>query len=119
MVHVALRAATQLAAEGIEAEVIDPRSLRPIDLPLLLDSVTCTHRAIIVEEDCRFGGVGAEIAASLAESAFAELKAPVRRVAAIDVPTPYNTDLERVSIPQIVDVARVARDVVGGRASHP
>lgn len=99
MVPVALQAAETLAAEGIEAEVIDLRSLRPLDLPALVASVEKTHHALVVEEDCRFAGAGAEIAASLHEAAFAALDAPVERVAGLDVPTPYNGLLERASIP--------------------
>ena len=113
MVSVCLDAAVQLSARGIEAEVIDLRSLRPIDLPLLRASVQKTHRAIVIEEDCRFGGVGAEIAATLNEVAYADLKSPVRRVAASDVPTPYNVELERASIPRTQDILRAVEEVVG------
>lgn len=110
MVNVALEAAEALAKEGIEAEVIDLRSLRPIDLPLLQESVGKTHRAIIVEEDCKFAGAGAEIAAALTEVSFSDLEAPVWRVAAADVPTPYNRALEAASIP---DVAAMIATVQG------
>ncbi len=99
MVGVALEAAETLAGEGIEAEVIDLRSLRPLDLPALVKSVEKTHHALVVEEDCRFAGAGAEIAASLHEAAFGALDAPVERVAGLDVPTPYNGLLEQASIP--------------------
>ena len=118
MVSVCLAAADALAAQGIEAEVIDLRSLRPIDLPLLCDSVSRTHRALIVEEDCRFGGAGAEIAASLAEQVFFELDSPVRRLAAADVPTPYNADLEQASIPQTQDVIQAVQALLGDRAAR-
>jgi pyruvate dehydrogenase E1 component beta subunit len=101
MVYVALEAAEALAKEGIEVEVIDLRSLRPLDLPLLKESVAKTHRAVIVEEDCKFAGTGAEIAAALTESAFSELALPVKRIAAADVPTPYNRQLELASIPDV------------------
>ncbi|WP_443081398.1 alpha-ketoacid dehydrogenase subunit beta [Thiohalorhabdus sp.] len=110
MVEVALAAAETLAEEGIDCEVVDLRSLRPIDLVTLQDSVAKTHRALVVEEDCRFGGVGAEIAAALNESAFFELEAPVARVAGADVPTPYNGELEAASIPESADVAEVVRE---------
>ncbi|MFP4560401.1 MAG: alpha-ketoacid dehydrogenase subunit beta [Thiohalorhabdus sp.] len=110
MVEVALEAAEELAAEGIEAEVVDLRSLRPIDLVTLQDSVTKTHRALVVEEDCRFGGAGAEIAAALNERSFFELEAPVARVAGADVPTPYNGALEAASIPRSGDVAEAVRE---------
>jgi pyruvate dehydrogenase E1 component beta subunit len=114
-VSLALEAAAELAEDGIEAEVIDLRSLRPFDLPLLRDSVARTHRAIVVEDDCRFAGAGAEIAASLSEAAFFELEAPVRRLGGADVPTPYNADLEKTSIPRAKDISRGVRQILGPR----
>ncbi|MFB6261691.1 MAG: transketolase C-terminal domain-containing protein, partial [Thiohalorhabdaceae bacterium] len=110
MVEVALAAADTLAGEGIDCEVVDLRSLRPMDLVALQDSVAKTHRALIVEEDCRFAGAGAEIAAVLNEVAFFELEAPVARVAGADVPTPYNGELEAASIPRSADVAEAVRE---------
>ncbi|HKJ88652.1 MAG TPA: pyruvate dehydrogenase complex E1 component subunit beta [Gammaproteobacteria bacterium] len=110
MVEVALEAADRLAEEGIEVEVIDLRSLRPFDLVALQDSVSKTHRALVVEEDCRFGGVGAEIAAALNEASFFELEAPVARVAGADVPTPFNGELEAASIPRSQDVIEAVRE---------
>ena len=104
MVEVALEAAERLAGEGVDAEVIDLRSLRPLDLVALQDSVSKTHRALVVEEDCRFAGAGAEVAAALNEVSFFELEAPVGRVAGADVPTPYNGELEAASIPRPGDV---------------
>jgi len=104
MVNVAMDAATELAKQGIEAEVIDLRSLRPIDLPLLNTSVSKTHHAVIVEEDCKYAGAGAEIAAALTEVAFSDLTGPVQRIAANDVPIPYNKELEAVSIPNVKGV---------------
>ncbi|MEJ2439010.1 MAG: transketolase C-terminal domain-containing protein [Gammaproteobacteria bacterium] len=115
MVAVALEAAEQMAERDIDVEVIDLRSLRPIDLPLLRDSLARTHRAVIVEEDCRFGGAGAEIAASLSETAFFELEQPVLRVAAADVPTPYNAELEQASIPRVDDVTHMVQQMLGPR----
>jgi pyruvate dehydrogenase E1 component beta subunit len=111
MVAVCIEAAEQLAEEGIEAEVIDLRSLRPIDLPLLLESLKRTHRAVVVEEDCRYSGAGAEIAAALTEAGFFELEAPVSRVAAADVPTPYNRALELASIPDATSVLNSVRQL--------
>jgi pyruvate dehydrogenase E1 component beta subunit len=108
MVSICLQAAERLQEKGIHAEVIDLRSLRPIDMPTLLESVKQTRHALVVEEDCLFGGAGAEIAASLTERAFSELEAPVWRVAAADVPTPYNAELEAASIP---DTTRVVNAV--------
>jgi pyruvate dehydrogenase E1 component beta subunit len=115
MVRVAMEAAAELAKNGIEAEVIDLRSLRPIDLPLLRESVARTHRAIVVEEDCRFGGVGAEIAASVGETAFFDLESPVQRLGGTDVPTPYNADLEQASIQRPQDVSRAVHEMLGPR----
>ena len=104
MVNIALQAAEELANKGTDAEVIDLRSLRPIDLPSLQKSVEKTGAAVIVEEDCKFAGAGAEIAAILNEVAFADLKIPVQRIAAADVPTPYNRELELRSIPDAASV---------------
>ena len=109
MVHVCLSAAAALADDGIEVEVIDLRSLRPIDLPLLQSSLAKTHRALIVEEDCRFAGAGAEIVAALSEASFFDLEAPIGRVAGADVPTPYNGDLESMSIPDEAQVVAAVR----------
>ena len=106
MVMIALDAAKALSAQGIEAEVIDLRSLRPIDLPLLQASVAKTHRVAVVAEDCLFGGAAAEIAAALGERCFFDLDAPVMRIAGADVPTPYNAALESTSIPSTEVVAR-------------
>ena len=109
MVAVALQAATTLAEGGIEAEVIDLRSLRPIDLPVLERSISKTRRAFIIEEDCGFGGAGAEISAALHERCFAELAQPVQRIAGADVPTPYNANLEAASIPDAAAVIAAVR----------
>jgi pyruvate dehydrogenase E1 component beta subunit len=99
MVLEALQAAEKLAEEGIEAEVIDPRTLAPLDFDTILGSVSRTHRAVVVEEGWRNVGVGAEIAARVQENLFYELEAPVQRVAAADVPTPYAKNLERLALP--------------------
>jgi pyruvate dehydrogenase E1 component beta subunit len=117
MVPVCLQAAERLAKNGIHAEVIDLRSLRPIDLPTLLASVKKTRHALVVEEDCLFGGAGAEIAAAIMERGFGDLEAPVRRLAAADAPTPYNAELEAASIPdatQVVNAVRIMVSVKGG-----
>ncbi|RMD78514.1 MAG: alpha-ketoacid dehydrogenase subunit beta [Gammaproteobacteria bacterium] len=113
MVGVCLEAAQRLAEAGLEAEVIDLRSLRPLDLPTLVRSVSRTHRLAVVEEDCRFAGAGAEIAAAVQEAAFFELDAPVLRVAGEDVPTPYNAELERRSIPDAPRVVEAVRAWLG------
>ena len=102
-------AAAELAKEGIEAEVIDLRSLKPIDWDTCANSLEKTHRLLVVEEDCRFAGAGAEIASSLAERCFYSLDAPVKRLAGLDIPTPYNGKLEAATIPQVADIIEAAR----------
>ena len=109
MVREALAAAGELAEEGIEAEVIDPRTLTPLDEQALIDSVTKTSRCIVIDEGYRRYGAGAEIAAVVAERAFYDLEAPVRRIGAMDVPVPFAPTLEDLTIPgqkQIVQIAR-------------
>ena len=109
MVREALAAAGELAEEGIEAEVIDPRTLTPLDEQALIDSVTKTSRCIVIDEGYRRYGAGAEIAALVAERAFYDLEAPVRRIGAMDVPVPFAPTLEDLTIPgqkQIVQIAR-------------
>ena len=107
-----LRAAEELAEEGIAAEVIDLRTLRPIDDATLLASLARTHRAVVVEEAWRTGGLGAEIAARLSEEAFYDLDAPVGRVACAEVPLPYAKHLEDAAIPQVADVVAAVRRVM-------
>jgi pyruvate dehydrogenase E1 component beta subunit len=100
MAQVAEEAAKALANEhGVEAEVIDPRTLRPLDLDTILESVAKTNRAVIVEEGWPHGGVGANLAALIQEQAFDELDAPIQRVTGADVPMPYAKRLEQSAIP--------------------
>lgn len=99
MMYRALAVAESLASQGIEAEVIDPRSLVPLDLPLILESVKKTGRLVIVEEDNLTNGWGAEVAALVADQAFWFLDAPIKRVAAPDVPPPFAPVLERAYVP--------------------
>lgn len=106
MVHEALRAAEELAEEGIEAEVIDPRTLDPLDWDTIAGSVARTRRCVVAEEGWRKVGVGAELAARLQETLFYELDAPVQRVAAADVPTPYARNLEQAALPNATDIVR-------------
>jgi pyruvate dehydrogenase E1 component beta subunit len=109
MVHLALEAAKTLEDSGVSAEVIDLRSLRPYDLPTLVESVRKTNRAVYVEEGWGTYGIGAEIAAAVSEAAFDYLDAPVLRVFAADVPMPYSKPLERLAMPSagnIVDAAK-------------
>jgi pyruvate dehydrogenase E1 component beta subunit len=106
MVHEALGAAELLAEEGIDAEVIDPRTLDPFDWEALYASVARTRRCVVAEEGWRTLGVGAEIAARVQERFFHELDAPVQRVAAVDVPTPYAKGLEQAALPHAEDIVR-------------
>jgi pyruvate dehydrogenase E1 component beta subunit len=109
MVETSLKAADTLASEHeIEAEVIDPRTLRPLDLDTILESVRKTNRAIIVEEGWPHGGVGANLAALIQEQAFDYLDAPVGRVTGADVPMPYSKPLEQASFPHEEHVVRAA-----------
>lgn len=111
MVSEALRAAEQLATDGLSLEVIDLRSLRPLDMETILASVRKTNRCIVVHEAWRTGGLGGEIAAEITEQAFDFLDAPVTRLGALDVPTPYNDRLERAVIPDAKAIAAAARAV--------
>ncbi len=104
MVHVALQAAAKLAREGVEAEVLDLRSVRPLDADAILDTVAKTNRVVYVEEGWPFAGVGAQIAAMIQDEAFDHLDAPVVRVTQADVPMPYAKNLEAIAKP---DAARV------------
>ena len=107
----ALEAAEQLAAEGIEAEVIDLRSLRPLDLPLVLQSVQKTNRCVTVEEGWAACGIGAEISAQIMSEAFDYLDAPVMRIAGADVPMPYAANLEKLALPSAAQVVEAAKAV--------
>jgi pyruvate dehydrogenase E1 component beta subunit len=109
----ALSAAEQLAASGIDAEVLDLRTLRPLDTAAILDSVRRTHRAVIVDEGWRSGSLAAEVSARIMEGAFYELDAPVARVCSAEVPVPYPRHLEQAALPQADAVVQVARDTLG------
>jgi pyruvate dehydrogenase E1 component beta subunit len=111
MMERALAAAEALAEEGIEAEVIDLRTLRPLDLATVVGSVKKTNRLVSVEEGWPRFGVGAELAAVMMEHAFDYLDAPVQRVTGKDVPMPYAANLERMALPQTEDVVRAAKAV--------
>jgi pyruvate dehydrogenase E1 component beta subunit len=111
MVQVALDAAEKLAAEGISAEVIDLRSLRPLDIDGIVASVKKTNRIVALEEGWAFAGLGAEIAALVMEHAFDYLDAPLKRVAGKDVPLPYAANLERLALPQAEEVIAAAKAV--------
>jgi pyruvate/2-oxoglutarate/acetoin dehydrogenase E1 component len=110
MVPRALEAAEQLATEGIEVEVVDPRTLNPLDAETIVRSVSKTGRVLIVHEAPVTGGVGAELAAVIADSeAFDYLDAPIRRLAGRNVPIPYNRTLEAAAVPQVEDIVATAR----------
>ncbi len=104
-----LAAAEQLAGEGIQAEVIDLRVLRPLDSTTIIESVRRTHRCLIVDEGWRSGSISAEIAARLAAEARYELDAPVRRVCSAEVPVPYAAHMEAAALPQVADIVTAAR----------
>lgn len=115
MVHKALDAAAQLADEGIDVEVIDLRSVRPIDRATVIASVKKTTRLLCVYEGVKTLGVGAEISAMIAESdAFDYLDAPIVRLGGSETPIPYNPELEKAAVPQVPDIFNAARDLVRG-----
>jgi len=107
-----LEAAEKLAADGIAAEVIDLRSLVPLDKEAVLASVRKTHRLLVVHEAVKRGGFGGEIAAIVAEEAFDDLDAPPRRLAGLETPIPYAQHLEKTVVPQVDDIVRVAKELV-------
>jgi len=111
MAHVAMEAAATLAKEGIEAEVIDLRTLLPLDSETILASVKNTNRLLIVHEDTRTGGIAGEIAAIVCESAFGYLDAPILRVTALDTPVPYAPPLEERFLPNAEKVVAAAREL--------
>jgi pyruvate dehydrogenase E1 component beta subunit len=113
MVHVCLRAAELLAVDGISAEVVDPRTLSPLDTEALITSARKTGRAIVVDEGHRSYGVTAELASTIAEGAFYDLDAPVRRLGALDVPVPFSPTLEDETVPTPELVAATARELCG------
>lgn len=115
MLHLALAAASLLAEEGIEAEVIDLRTLRPLDLDPVIASVERTHRAVVVQEQWKLFGAAAEIAAVIYERAFDHLDAPVERVTGADVPMPYARNLELLSVPHEAEVMAAVRRALYGK----
>ncbi len=115
MVQRALAAAESLAADGIDAEVVDPRTIVPLDRSAILESVGRTHRLVVVDECHRSCGVGAEIAAIVAEEAFDELRAPIRRVVTEDVPIPFSRPLEEAVEPNEAKIVAAARSIVEAR----
>ena len=116
MVHKALEAAAALEAEGIDIEVIDLRSIRPMDKQTIIDSVKKTSRLLCVYEAVKTLGIGAEVSAMIAESeAFDYLDAPIVRLGGAETPIPYNPELEKATVPQVPGIVAAARDLVKGR----
>ena len=112
MVHRSIRAAEELGKKGIDVEIIDPRTLVPLDKRTIIESVKKTGRAVIASEDCKTAGVGAEISSIIMEEAFDYLDAPVRRVSGLDVPMPYSPVLEGAAIPQEKDIIEAVQNTV-------
>jgi len=112
MLEISTIAADELAKEGIEAEIVDLRSLRPLDMEPVLESFQKTNRAVIVEEGWRSFGVGAEVSARIYEEAFDYVDAPIQRVAQKEVPLPYNRTLEQMALPQVEDVIEAVKEVL-------
>tara|TARA_Y100001934_G_C12362595_1_gene781592 strand:+ start:39 stop:605 length:567 start_codon:yes stop_codon:yes gene_type:complete len=109
MVRHALEAADELLSHGIDAEVIDLRTLRPLDIETIVNSVRKTNRIVSAEEGWPVAGMGSEISAIMMEHAFDWLDAPVSRVCAADVPLPYAANLEKLALPQVVDIVEAAK----------
>jgi len=111
MTGLALQAAEELAEQGIDAEVIDPRTIKPLDEKTILRSVAKTNRAVVIEEGWRFAGIGAEISARIMEKGFDHLDAPVLRVTGADVPMPYASNLQALALPSVARIIEAARAV--------
>jgi pyruvate dehydrogenase E1 component beta subunit len=114
MLEISLKAADLLAKEGIEVEIVDLRSLRPLDMGPAVESFKKTNRAVIVEEGWKSYGVGSEISARLYEEAFDYADAPIKRVAQAEVPLPYNQALEQMALPQVETVVTAVKEVLNG-----
>lgn len=112
MLEISYKAADQLAKNGIEAEIVDLRSLRPLDMQPVIESFKKTNRAVIVEEGWKSYGVGSEVATRIYENAFDYVDAPVKRVAQKEVPLPYNQQLEQMALPQVDDVIQAVKEVL-------
>jgi len=112
MVNYCMQAATQLSKEGIDVEIVDLRTLRPLDMEPVINSFKKTNRAVIAEEGWRSYGVGSEIATRIYEQAFDYLDAPIQRVAQKEVPLPYNRRLEQLALPQVEDIINAVQEVL-------
>ena len=112
MVPYSMKAADELAKEGIEVEIVDLRSLRPLDMDPVIESFKHTNRAVIAEEGWKSFGVGAEVTTRIYEEAFDYIDAPIRRVAQKEVPLPYNRHLEQLALPQVEDIINAVKEVM-------
>ncbi|MEK6220623.1 MAG: alpha-ketoacid dehydrogenase subunit beta, partial [Chloroflexota bacterium] len=112
MLQLSMQAADQLAKEGIEVEIVDLRTLRPLDIDPIIESFKKTNRAVIVEEGWKSYGVGAEISARIYEEAFDFADSPIKRVAQKEVPLPYNQKLEQLALPQVADIIQAVKEVL-------
>lgn len=112
MLEKSLVAAEELAKDGIEAEIVDLRCLRPLDMEPILESFMKTNRAVVVEEGWRSYGVGAEVSSRIYEQAFDYVDAPIQRVAQDEVPLPYNRNLEQMALPQVEDIIQAVKEVL-------
>jgi len=111
MVPIALKAADKLAEQGVSCEVIDPRTIRPLDIDTIIESVKKTNRVVLAEESHPICGINAEISTQIVERAFDYLDAPVKRVSAEDVPMPYAKNLENLAIPDVERVIAAVKEV--------
>lgn len=114
MVHKCLEAADSLSKQGINAEIVDLRTISPMDIETIVESVRKTKNAIVVEEDCKTGGVGAEIVSCINEEIFYCLETPILRIAAKDTPVPTNKTLEKLYVPQVEDIVEKVKQVLSG-----
>lgn len=112
MLELSDKAADELAKQGIEAEIIDLRCLRPLDMEPVVESFKKTNRAVVVEEGWRSFGVGSEVASRIYEQAFDYVDAPIKRVAQKEVPLPYNRNLEQMALPQVEDIVQAVKEVL-------
>lgn len=112
MLELSMKAAEQLSSDGIEVEIVDLRSLRPLDMEPVLESFKKTNRAVIVEEGWKSFGVGAEVMSRIYEEAFDYVDAPIKRVAQKEVPLPYNRALEQLALPQVDDIISAVKEVL-------
>jgi pyruvate dehydrogenase E1 component beta subunit len=110
-VPIALKAAEELEKQGVSVEVIDPRTIRPLDIDTIIKSVKKTNRVVIVEESHSFCGVAAEITAQVQEKAFDYLDAPIKRLSGVDAPMPYAKNLEKLALPDVERVVKSVKEV--------